>query len=145
MLVFQENGVVSMLNRVVLAAVALAVSVNAAVAAGDAKTKECPVLGLDPIADLIRQAPSCRRAMALFELCEFGTSGDIRLGAAVTRKCERDFLASLSAPQKRKYDGKQRRCARKYQHEDGTMYRSFEAFCGADVARDYSARFRGRK
>lgn len=91
--------------------------------------------------NLIRQAPSCRRAVALFELCEFGVGGDVGLGAAVTEKCEGDFLGELSAAQKRAYDRAQKRCARKYQNEEGTMYRSFEAFCGAYVARDYSAKF----
>ena len=77
----------------------------------------------------------------MFELCEVGTSGDLRLGAAVTEKCEADFLGKLTAAQKRAYDREQKRCAHKYREKDGTMYRSFEAFCGAYVARDYSARF----
>jgi hypothetical protein len=46
-----------------------------------------------------------------------------------------------SAAQKRAYDRAQKFCARKYRSEDGAMYRSFEAFRGAHVARDYSARF----
>jgi hypothetical protein len=39
------------------------------------------------------------------------------------------------------YDREQKGCQRKYANEAGTMYRSFEAFCGADVARSYSAKF----
>ena len=50
-------------------------------------------------------------------------------------------LSHLDAAQRRAYDREQKRCQRKYAHEDGTMYRSFEAFCGADVARNYSAKF----
>ena len=129
------------LAPIVLAVLALAVSAIAFAAEDAKKTEACPTSGLDAIADLIRQAPSCRRAIALFEICEFGASGDVALGAAATEKCEGDFLAKLSPAQKRAYDRSQKFCARKYQNEDGTMYRSFEAFCGANVARDYSARF----
>ncbi len=68
-------------------------------------------------------------------------SGDVSLGAAVTKKCEGDILCKLSGAQKRVYDCEQKRCARKYQNTAGTMYRSFEAFCGAYAARDSSAKF----
>jgi hypothetical protein len=93
---------------------------------------------LDDIQGAINAAPGCERAMKLFEACEFGTSGDTHLGAAVTRKCEGDFLKRLSAPQKRAYQRELRVCDRKYRNEDGTMYRSFEAFCRAGVAQRYS-------
>lgn len=68
-------------------------------------------------------------------------SGDVSLGAAVTEKCEGDFLGKLSPKQKRVYNREQQSCARKYQKEDGSTYRSFEAFCGAYVARNYSTQF----
>jgi hypothetical protein len=129
------------LAPIVLAVLSLAVPANVSAAEDAKKTEACPTSGLDAIADLIRQAPSCRRAIAVFEICEFGASGDVALGAAATEKCEGDFLSKLSVTQKRAYDRGQKLCARKYQNEDGTMYRSFEAFCGAYVARDYSARF----
>ena len=105
------------------------------------KKEECTTHGYDEIEKRIREAPSCQRAVAVFEICEFGASGDVGLGAAVTEKCEGDFLGKLSAAQKRAYDRKQKRCALKYQNEAGSMYRSFEALCGAYVARDYSAKF----
>ena len=95
---------------------------------------------LDEIIDAINAAPGCDRAMKLFEACEFGTSGDIHLGAAVEKKCERDFRARLKQPQKQLYQSEMRVCDRKYQNEDGTMYRSFTAFCRAEVAQRYSRR-----
>lgn len=130
-----------MFKRAGLATIVLAVSVATTAAKDQQKKGECPTLNLGEIEKLVRQAPTCRRAVAVFELCEMGSSGDLRLGAAVTEKCEADFLGKLTATQKRTYDIKQKRCARKYSNEDGTMYRSFEAFCGAYVARDYSSRF----
>jgi hypothetical protein len=95
---------------------------------------------LDETIDVINATPGCERAMKLFEDCEYGTSGDIHLGAAVEKKCERDFLARLKQPQKQLYQGEMRVCDRKYQNEDGTMYRSFTAFCRAAVAQRYSRR-----
>ena|SRR6516225_5418476 len=131
---------VPMFNRTILAVVALAIS-TAASGAKDEPKAECPTHDLESIEELIRKAPSCQAAVAVFEMCEFGTSGDVGLGGAVTEKCQADFLGNLSAAQKKIYDRKQKRCARKYQNKAGTMYRSFEAFCGAYVARDYSNAF----
>jgi hypothetical protein len=82
--------------------------------------------------------PGCDRAMKLFEVCEYGTSGDIHLGAAVEKKCEADFLTRLTAPQKLSYQREMRICDRKYQSENGTMYRSFTAFCRAEVAQRHA-------
>ena len=95
---------------------------------------------LDETIDAINATPGCERAMKLFEDCEYGTSGDIHLGAAVEKKCERDFLARLKQPQKQLYRREMRVCDRKYQNKDGTMYRSFTAFCRAEVAQRYSRR-----
>jgi len=94
----------------------------------------------DEIVDAINATPGCERAMKLFQDCEFSTSGDIALGAAVEKKCEGDFLARLKAPQKRAYARELDACDRKYRNESGTMYRSFTAFCRAEVAQRYSRR-----
>src|SRR5215475_1478843 len=128
-------------NRALLTIIAFAASISMAAAKNQKKKEECPTLNLGEIEELVRKSPTCRRSVAVFELCEVGTSGDLRLGAAVTEKCEADFLGKLTAAQRRAYDSEQKRCAHKYQDKDGTMYRSFEAFCGAYVARGYSARF----
>jgi len=129
------------LNRAAMAVFVLAISAAASGGEDDSKKEQCPTRDLDAIEMLIHEASSCQRAIAVFEICELGASGDVSLGAAATEKCEGDFLGKLSAAQKRVYSRKQKRCARKYQDKIGTMYRSFEAFCGAYVARDYSAKF----
>jgi hypothetical protein len=95
---------------------------------------------MDDIIVALDEAPSCNRAMKIFEACEFGTSGDIRFGAVVEKKCERDFLARLKGPQKLLYRREMQVCDRKYRNEEGTMYRSFTAYCRADVAQRYSRR-----
>ena len=95
---------------------------------------------LDEIVEGINASPGCERAMKLFQDCEFGTSGDIHLGAAVEKKCEGDFLSRLKAAQKQTYQRELNVCDRKYRNDSGTMYRSFTAFCRAEVAQRYSQR-----
>jgi hypothetical protein len=89
----------------------------------------------DEIVDTINASPGCEQAMKLFEACEFGTSGDIQLGAAVD---EGDFLSRLKAPQKQAYQREMAVCDRKYRNRSGTMYQSFTAFCRAKVAQRYA-------
>jgi len=81
--------------------------------------------------------------MDIFQSCAYVASGDVPLGQAVIRKCEGDFVTKLDASRKRAYEQKIKRCWRKYRHELGTMYRSFEAMCAAAVAQAYSQRFLG--
>jgi hypothetical protein len=93
---------------------------------------------LDEVVDAIKAAPGCERAMKLFEACELGTSGDVRLGAAVEANCEADFLGGLTARQRAAYQREMRACDRKYRNQAGTMYLSFTAFCRAEVAQRYA-------
>jgi hypothetical protein len=90
----------------------------------------------------ISSRSGCDSAMKLFKDCAYTASGDVALGAAVEKKCEADFLRRLSAAQKRAYQGELARCDRKYQNESGTMYRSFTAFCRAQVSQRYSRQAR---
>jgi len=121
-----------------LCAVLLAAMAIAPVAAA---TRDCPTLDGAQILDLLEQSPTCEKSLALFQVCSYGASGDVGLSEVVIRKCEGDFLIKLSKSRRQAYDRQQKRCARKYQNQSGTMYRSFEAFCRANLARDYSRRF----
>ena len=94
----------------------------------------------DEIGEAINATPGCEGAMKLFKDCQLGTGGDTELGAAVERKCEGDFLGRLKATQKLAYQREMRVCDRKYRNESGTMYRSFTAFCRAEIAQRYSQR-----
>lgn len=134
-----RNKTLFMLRRIALVVATSASIVTVAIAAE--AQKACPTRDLAEIKELINNAPSCLGAVALLEVCEFGSGGDVSLGAAVVKKCEDDFLTKLSKARKRVYDRKQKRCSQKYRNKVGTMYRSFEAFCGVYVARDFSAKF----
>lgn len=92
----------------------------------------------DEIIDTINAQSGCARAMKVFQECEFGASGDVLLGAAVETKCEADFLSGLGGSQKKAYASELKRCDAKYRNESGTMYRSFTAFCRAEVSQRYS-------
>ena len=95
-------------------------------------------MSLDEVVDVIKAAPGCDRAMKIFEDCSLGTSGDIRTGAAVEKKCEGDFLGTLKASQKQAYRREMNVCDRKYRNESGTMYRSFTASCRAQISQRYA-------
>lgn len=105
-----------------------------------AATEECPAKStqMDDIIAELQKAPSCNRAMKIFEACEYGASGDVQFGAVVEKRCEGDFLSGLGTSQKKAYAGQLKRCDHKYDNESGTMYRSFTAFCRAIVAQRYS-------
>jgi hypothetical protein len=113
--------------------------------AASAHAEDCPAKStqMDDIIAALNKAPSCDRAMKVFEACEFGTSGDVQFGAVVEKKCEGDFLARLGSPQRRAYQREMRVCDRKYRNESGTMYLSFTAFCRAIVAQRYSHKAAG--
>ncbi|MBR0871628.1 hypothetical protein JQ633_14780 [Bradyrhizobium tropiciagri] len=93
---------------------------------------------LDEIVAAIDATKGCAPAMKLFTDCAFGASGDVQLGEAVEKKCEADFLSGLKGAQKKAYASQLGRCDRKYRNESGTMYRSFTAFCRAEVSQRYS-------
>lgn len=97
-------------------------------------------MSLDEVVDVIKAAHGCGGAMKIFKECSLGTSGDIRMGEAVENKCEGDFLGKLGAQQKQAYQREMTVCDRKYRNESGTMYRSFTAFCRAEISQRYSAR-----
>ena len=96
----------------------------------------------DEIVAAIKAAGGCERAMAIFKDCQFSASGDVLLGAAVEKKCEADFMPRLTAAKKTAYQREMGICDRKYANDSGTMYRSFAAFCRAEIAQRYSRQAR---
>jgi hypothetical protein len=90
----------------------------------------------------ISATSGCDKAMKLFKDCAYTASGDVLLGEAVEKKCEVDFLRRLSATERRAYQGELKRCDEKYRGEQGTMYRSFTAFCRAEVSQRYARQAR---
>jgi hypothetical protein len=104
--------------------------------------EECPAKSnsMEDIITVLNAAPSCDRAMKLFEACAYGASGDAQFGEAVEKKCEADFVGQAKPPQKLSYQRELAVCDRKYRNKSGTMYISATAFCRAEVAQRYSRR-----
>ncbi|OKO76600.1 hypothetical protein [Bradyrhizobium sp. AS23.2] len=127
-----------MLSRSCLAVLAVVLSV----AGTPVRAMVCmeKSMTLDEVADTISAQKDCKSAMKVFQDCELTASGDVKLGAAVEKKCEADFMPGLNTAQKRAYQREMRVCDRKYRNESGTMYLSFTAFCRAEVAQRYSQR-----
>ena len=102
--------------------------------------EECPAksAGMEEILSVLNGAPSCERAMKLFEACAYGASGDVQFGAAVEKKCEAEFFGRLKPPQSPSYRRELRICDGKYRSRSGTMYLSATAFCRAGVAQRYA-------
>jgi hypothetical protein len=103
---------------------------------------ECPIVDFDwaRIEEAARTAPTCERSFQMLAWCSSGAGSDVGLGSVVTSRCEADFLTKLSSAQRQVYRSAQVRCQRKYWQESGTMYRSFEAICGAELAKSYARR-----
>jgi len=116
-----------------------AIWVLAATTVPAADAEDCPT-GFDERVALLEHASNCEKSLALFQGCSYPASGDVGLSQIVIKKCEGDFLNKLSKARRQTYDRQRQRCVLKYQDQSGTMYRSFEAFCSAILAKDYSRR-----
>jgi hypothetical protein len=123
--------------------VALAVLAFAAPSHATAAELQCPIqpYTLEEVEKAIKRAPTCAASLKIFESCGAGASSDVGVGAIVTEKCEAVFAGKLSARQKKAYSRARKTCGTKYAEEDGTMYRSFEAFCYAKAAANMAKQF----
>ena len=86
----------------------------------------------------LEHADSCRAAFAKFSACAWGSSADLTFGDIVVKVCERGFVAKLSAAGKTNYSDEAALCAYEHVRQDGTMYRSMEALCRAEVAQRFA-------
>ena len=141
------QGASHMAHRILLSVAVLLILAAGAQSAPKDEPKECPIADsdLDKIEEAARTAPSCDKALEVFGRCGSGASSDVALGGIVTEKCEADFLKSLSQRERRAYAKARQRCERKYRNKTGSMYRSAEAYCVAEVARDHARRHAKRQ
>jgi len=71
---------------------------------------------------------------------KLGSSGDVGVATIVIKKCEGDFLASLSEGARRSYDRKAGACGNNFAGQEGTLFQSIRAICAAGVAHSYAMR-----
>jgi hypothetical protein len=101
---------------------------------------DCPTLDYDKVESLLTAAPSCDASMQLLLACQRGASGDVGSAMIVIKKCEPDFLPSLSKRDHHAYDRKVGACWNEFANDSGTLYQSIRAICAADVAHTYAGR-----
>ena len=124
-----------MLVRIILACSAILLLTRPGAA------EDCRELEFGAREALLRQAPTCDKAMELFGSCNAGGSGDINLGQILTEKCEADFLKKLSARQRRTYEGEIKSCNDEEKEDEGTLSRAMAAGCRAQLAQSYAHKF----
>ncbi len=108
--------------------------------AAPASAMDCPVSGYDQVEKSVTDAPSCHASMQLLMACQLGSSGDVGVALIVIRKCEGNFLASLSDRARRGYERKAGACGRSFAGKEGTLFQSIRAICAAEVAHTYAIR-----
>ena len=109
-------------------------------AAAPALAMDCPVSGFDKVGERVTGAPSCDAAMQLLMACQMGSSADVAVSLIVIKKCEGDFLSSLSEQARRSYERKVGACGKDFANEGGTLFQSIRAICAAQVAHTYALR-----
>jgi uncharacterized protein YecT (DUF1311 family) len=86
----------------------------------------------------LEKAGSCRAAFAKFSECAWGSSADLAFGDIVVKVCQGAFLDKLTVAAKANYADEGALCAYEHARQDGTMYRSMEALCRAEVAQRFA-------
>jgi hypothetical protein len=89
---------------------------------------------------LVADASSCDASMRLLLACQLGSSGDVAPAMIVIKKCEDDFLPSLSKRARQTYERKAGACGGEFDNESGTLFQSIRAICAAEVAQTYAHR-----
>jgi len=92
----------------------------------------------DAMSAALEKAGSCRAAFAKFSACAWGSNADLAFGDIVVKTCEGAFVGKLTAAAKANYAAEAALCAYEHARRDGTMYRSMEALCRAEVAQRFA-------
>jgi hypothetical protein len=124
---------------------AMVVAITAHAAPKPKAEPECQIEGgpfdLDKVEKALQDAPTCSKSLQLFSHCQMGAGSDVHTAGIITEKCEAEFLPRLTKARRQAYKREQNRCYRKYRNEQGSMYRSAEAYCAAEVAERHARRF----
>ncbi len=84
----------------------------------------------DVFQTLIQKSESCFQAKGLAEACAYGSSVDVSTAGYANGVCANEL--AKQRPSKKlqaTLNAMNDLCNRKYENEDGTMYRSMNAFC----------------
>ena len=79
---------------------------------------------------LIEQSKSCYEAKQLAEACAWGSSLDVQTVGVAYGVCDKELKAQKPARSLLALESKMESiCNKKYENEQGTMYRSMNAYC----------------
>lgn len=79
---------------------------------------------------LIEKSETCYEATQLAEACAYGSSMDVMTAGTAYGVCEKELAAQNPSKKITKLlNDMQKECSEKYDKEEGTMYRSMNAFC----------------
>ncbi|PIP95599.1 MAG: hypothetical protein COW00_00465 [Bdellovibrio sp. CG12_big_fil_rev_8_21_14_0_65_39_13] len=92
---------------------------------------ECPS-SAEEVQTQIEQQTECYFAAQIARECAWGSSIDVQFVAAAAEKCM-DFQPKMNRSDKRMYKSLMNKCAKKYENEEGTLYRSMHAHCTLNV------------
>ena len=94
----------------------------------------------EKIINRIEASATCAEAAGVAESCGWGSSIDVHFAGSAIAVCEKDFQR-ISRADRQAYGRLNGQCEKKYEKEEGTMYRSFAAYCRLSVAKTYSSAF----
>ncbi len=99
----------------------------------------CPVKAtggdlVERIAAAIGKSKTCDQAAKIAESCAFGDSKDLHIAAPADEFC-RKTIKDLKPEDKTMWEALSQKCSDKYDTHQGTMYRSFAAFCRLNVTK----------
>ncbi|ANV92073.1 hypothetical protein AWQ24_14940 (plasmid) [Picosynechococcus sp. PCC 8807] len=93
----------------------------------------CPVdFNFGSIVTSIEQADTCEQGINIARQCAFGSTADVMFVNLASEKCLTE-IAPLTCNQQTALDDLRQQCRDKYAEFEGTIYRSFAAFCELEV------------
>lgn len=87
---------------------------------------------VESITTAIEQADTCEQGIDIARQCAFGSTADVTFVQIASEQCLED-IAPLTCNQQTTLDDLVQQCSDKYAEFDGTMFRSFSAFCQLEV------------
>jgi len=110
--------------KMILSLLALSLSISA-------MAVECPSTA-EEVQTQIEQQTECYFAAQIARECAWGSSIDVQFVSSAAEKCM-DFEPKMKRSDKKIYNNLLTKCNKKYENQEGTLYRSMHAHCTLNV------------
>lgn len=121
------------MKRLTLSLAAIATLACASIA----NAVDCPPSDVDATVKLVESKKSCYEAADTARQCAWGSSADVHISGAAIEICARDYT-NISQKDLVIYEALMNKCNKKYENEQGTLYRAMNAHCRLNVAELFS-------